>query len=98
MPEASQFLLGHRELLELLIKHANVHDGRWMLMANFGIAPGNYGPSPDQVVPGITVAIQKMGIQLADSATPVEMTLDASDVNPPPKARKAPASRRGKKP
>ena len=98
MPEASQFILGHRELLELLIKHSKVHDGRWMLMANFAIAPGNYGPSPDQVVPGVAIALQKIGIQRADPKTPIEMTLDASDVNPPPKARKAPVSKRGKMP
>jgi len=98
MPEASQFVLGHRELLELLIKHSNVHEGRWMLMASFGISPGNYGPSQGEVVPGVAIAVQKIGIQRADAKTPVEMTMDASEVNPPPKARKATASRRGKKP
>ena len=97
MPEASQYVLDHREMLELLIKHVGVGEGRWMLMANFAISPGNFGPSPDQAVPGVAVALQKIGIQRAESKTAVELTLDASAVNPPPKARKVPASKRPKK-
>ncbi len=97
MPEASQYVLNHREMLELLIKHVGVGEGRWMLMANFAIAPGNFGATPDQAVPGVAVALQKIGIQRAESNTAVELTLDASVVNPPRKARKTPASKRRQK-
>ena len=97
MPETNQIVLNHREMLELLIKHTGVHEGRWSLMATFGLTAGTFGPSPDQAVPGVTVALQKLGIQRAKPDTPVELTLDASDVNPAQKARKAPASKRRKK-
>ena len=97
MPETNQIVLNHREVLELIIKHVGVSEGRWMLMATFGLAAGTFGPSPDQAVPGVTVGLQKLGIQRAEPNTPVELTFDASDVNPVRKARKAPASKRRKK-
>ncbi len=87
MPEASQYLFTNKELLELLIKEAGVREGRWVLMATFGIAPGNYGPSPDQMSPGTVVAINQMGIQLAGADTPEGMGMDAAEVNPPIKKR-----------
>ena len=97
MPQANQYVLDRQELLELLIKDVGVGEGRWMLMANFGISAGSFGPSPDQAVPGVTIGLQKIGIQRAEPNTPVELTLDASDINPPPKARKTAASKRRKK-
>ena len=97
MPEASQYYLNRQEMLELLIKHVGVDEGRWTLIANFGITAGNFGPSSDQAVPGVTVALQKIGIQRAELNTPVELTLDASAINPPPKAPKTAASKRRKK-
>ena len=89
MPEVDQYVLNHKELLALIIKASNCHEGRWMLMANFGIAPGNYGPSNDEMVPGVAIAVTKIGIKRAEPNTPVEMTLDAAVVNPAPKRAKA---------
>ena len=82
MPEANQFTFTNKELLELLIKKAGVHEGRWILMTNFGITPGNFGPSPDQFSPGVAVVINQMGIQRAQPETPEPMSLDAAVVNP----------------
>lgn len=84
MPEASQYLFTNKELLELLIKEAGVREGRWVLMATFGIA---HGPSPDRMSPGTVVAINQMGIQLAGADTPEGMGMDAAEVNPPIKKR-----------
>ena len=94
MAEANQVLLDHKELLELLIKHTDIHEGKWILMASFGMAPGNYGPTPEQTVPGIAIAVQTMGIQRAGNDTPAAMILDASVVNPPPTPRKKTAPKR----
>jgi hypothetical protein len=52
MPEVNQYLFNHKELLELMIKKADVHEGKWIVMANLGFSPGNFGPSPDQMSPG----------------------------------------------
>ncbi len=97
MPEINQYVLNNIELLELIIKHSRFHEGRWMLMAKFGIAPGNYGPSPDEAGPGIAMAFTNIGIQRAGPNTPKKMMLDASDINPPPKAPKSRKKSRNRK-
>jgi hypothetical protein len=84
MPEANQIVFDNKELLELLLKKADVHEGKWILQIMFGFGPGNFGPTPDQMTPGVVVAVQKIGIQRATDETPVEMTIDAAVVNPPP--------------
>ena len=85
MPEISQYLFSNQELLELLVKEAKVHEGKWMLMAGFGVTPGNYGPSPDQMAPGMVFAITQIGIQKAPPDAPEGSWVDASVVNPPKK-------------
>lgn len=89
MAEPTQFALTHKELVELIIKSANIHEGRWMLSVTFGFAPGNFGPSQEQLSPGTVVAINQIGIQreLQDMPIPPGLVVDAAVVNPPPKAR-----------
>lgn len=87
MPEADQYKFANKELLEMLIKQADVHDGQWVLLVNFAFSAGNFGPSSDQLLPGAVTAIQHIGIQRAVANTPVEMMLDAKKVNPRRTAR-----------
>jgi len=87
MAEATQYTVTNRELVELIIRHADIHDGKWIMMAAFGFAPGNFGPTNDKLVPGTIVAIQNVGISRAEPNTPPEMTVDASVVNPRPKKK-----------
>jgi hypothetical protein len=82
MPEANQYTLSHKELVELIIKQCGIHEGRWVLMANLGFAAGNFGPSNDQMSPGAVVSITQLGISRADQNAPREMTVDAAVVNP----------------
>ncbi|MCL6739882.1 hypothetical protein LZ518_01845 [Sphingomonas sp. RB56-2] len=82
MPTANQYSLSHRELTEIIIKHADVHEGKWMLMATFGFNAGNFGPSENDVLPGAVVAIQQLGIQRAEAGAPAGMIVDAAEVNP----------------
>jgi hypothetical protein len=82
MPEANSYAFKHKEVLELLIKKADVHEGKWMLMANFGFSGGNVGPSPEEASPGAFVAILNIGIQRAGADSPSGLMLDAADVNP----------------
>lgn len=82
MPEANQYLFSHKELLELMIKQAGVHEGKWVTTANLGFSPGNFGPSPDQLAPGAAVIVLQMGIQRAPAEAPAEMVMDAAKVNP----------------
>jgi hypothetical protein len=82
MPEANQYIFSHKELLELFIKQAGLHEGKWVIMANLGFSTGNFGPSADQMAPGAVVAVLNMGIQKAPADTPSEMSVDAAIVNP----------------
>lgn len=85
MPEANQFTLSHRELIELIIKHVDVHDGRWGLLVNLNIATGQFGPTPDQANPGAMIGITQIGINRLIPGTPVPeggLVVDAAKVNP----------------
>jgi hypothetical protein len=102
MPNPTQFALTHQELVALIIKNAGIHEGRWMLSITFGYAPGNFGPTQDQMVPGTVVAISQIGIQreVMEGIAPAGLTVDAAAVNPAPKQRSRvikPAARASRK-
>ncbi len=81
MPEVNQYLFTNKELLELLVKRAGVSEGRWVLMANFGIGPAAIGPAVDQMSPGVAIVIGQMGIQRAQANVPEALSVDAAVVN-----------------
>jgi hypothetical protein len=81
MPEANQYLFSNKELLELLIKQADLHEGRWTLMANFGVSPGSIGPTPEQAAPGVAIFVSQIGITRAQKDTPEAISADATIVN-----------------
>lgn len=86
MPEANQFTWTHKELVTLLVKAADIHEGRWWLMMNFGMGAGNFGPSEEQVGPGAFVAVTAVGIQreTSEAKAPSGLVVDAAEVNPAP--------------
>jgi len=86
MPEINQVMFSNRELLELLIRKADVHEGRWILSVTFGFSAGNFGPTDAQMGPGAVTVIQQIGIQRAPADAPPAMGLDAAQVNPPSSA------------
>ena len=86
MPEANQYSVTNKELVELIIRKAEIRDGRWMLSVNLGFSPGNFGPTPDQVSPGVIVGITSIGItrvtpEMNASET---LTVDAAALYPRP--------------
>lgn len=95
MPEINQYTLTHRELLELLIKHNNVHEGKWSLLVQLAMSAGMFGPTTDQTFPGVAVTFNQIGIQRAsagsgtDPQKPGVIILDAAAVNPKPKKARA---------
>jgi hypothetical protein len=87
MPVANQISFSNKELLELLIKKAGVHEGNWILMVNFGFTAGNFGPTGGPIAPGVVVTINHVGIQRAAADSLPEMWLDAAIVNPESKSK-----------
>jgi hypothetical protein len=82
MPEIEQYKFKHKEVVELLIKSAGLHEGKWQLALEFGLAALNMGPSPDEVVPGAAVAVVSIGLQRANPESPPALVADAAVVNP----------------
>jgi|SRR5271163_852107 len=82
MPEPNQYTVKPRELVELIIKASGIKEGRWFLFANFGFAPGNFGPNPAQMAPGAAVIIQGIGIQREqpEALMPPEVVVDAAEL------------------
>jgi hypothetical protein len=79
-----QFQLQPKELIELILKSQDIHEGRWVLAAEFGIGTGNFGPSADQLVPGVAIGLSKVGIQqvTGNQTVPAQIIVDAALVNP----------------
>lgn len=83
MPVATEYYLENRELVELIIKASDIHEGKWYLSATFGFSAGNFGPTDDKVAPGSIVVIDKIGITRYSETLPPQIAVDASVVNPP---------------
>ena len=88
MPEVSQINLSYKELIELIIKHSDIHEGKWSLSLGFQIGVGLYGPAPDQMSLGAMIGVNQIGIQRVQEGAPQPpgaIWVDAKEVNPPPK-------------
>jgi hypothetical protein len=75
-----------KELTEILIKHYDLHEGKYYLKLNFQIGTGLFGPASDAICPTAMIGISKFGLMESVEDTPI--TIDAAKVNPP-KPKKA---------
>jgi hypothetical protein len=82
MPEVQTYSFNHKELLEILIRASNIHEGTWMLQMNFGFTAGNFGPNDENVLPGIVSVVNNIGITRAPENAPKALVVDAAEVNP----------------
>jgi len=82
MPQATQIVFKHRELVEMLIKSQEIHDGIWGLFVRFGIGATNLGPSDAELQPAAIVPILEIGLQKFEKET--NISVDAAKVNPKP--------------
>lgn len=76
-----------RELATVLVKHFDLHDGRYDLLVEFQIGMGLFGPNPETTNPGAMVGVSKVGL-IPSSPVDSPMTVDASLINPRPPAKK----------
>jgi hypothetical protein len=81
MPPAAVYIFTPKEVLEALIKSANLHEGKWMLSVNFSFAAGPVGP-PDNVVPGAIVGVNNFSLRRTGSDEQSSIVTDAAEVNP----------------
>ncbi len=84
MAEKEKRLFTHKELAELLVKHAGIREGHWGLLVEFGLAAANMpiaGPDGGFALkPTAIIPVNSIGILRFDESTP--LTVDAAAVNP----------------
>lgn len=83
---ASAYNFSHKELVQLMLKDAGIHEGIWSLSVNFRLGAGSFGPSPTEVTPTGFVGVEGVGLQKIevspDSPIP-PLAFDAALLNPP---------------
>lgn len=72
-----------KELAVALIKKNQIHEGHHELSIEFQVAIAVVGPTIEDVAPGAVVSAKRIGLKRV--AEPNPMTVDAAEVNPPPK-------------
>lgn len=63
MPETTQHVFSHKEVVEALIEKLGIKEGIWGLYVEFGIVGANIGPDPDNILPTAVVPLVKLGLQ-----------------------------------
>ncbi len=92
MAESGQYIFTYKEVVEALLKKQGIHEGIWGLYVKFGIKAVNLGEEKGDIRPTAVIPILELGLNKFDDET--NMSLDASKVNPKPKAA---IPRKGKK-
>jgi hypothetical protein len=87
MPEATQIVFKHAEIVEMLIKKQEIHEGIWGLFIKFGLNASNVGATETEVMPAAILGVLEIGLQKFDKES--NIALNAAKVNPkPPEAAK----------
>lgn len=75
-------MFSHKEMVEILIKKAGLHEGIWMLSIDFQIGVSNVSRPEDagQLKPAVLTLVEKIGLSSTDSEN--SLSLDAAKVNP----------------
>ncbi len=80
MAESTQIAFKHTEIVELLLKKQDIHEGIWGLFIKFGLGASNVGPTDSDLNPAAIIAILEIGLQKFEKET--NISVDASKVNP----------------
>ncbi len=81
MPEIKHYAFSHREIVEMLVKNLDIHDGFWGITIEFGFGAGAFpAPPKGSPVPGAIVQVSRIGIQKFDQ--PIPESVDAAAINP----------------
>lgn len=81
-----------KDVITLLIKHFDIHEGMYDLGLEFQIGVGNFGPNKEKAYPGAAIGLA--GIKLVESAAMGPHTVDAAKCNPAATASEKKAPRK----
>lgn len=80
MPEPTQIVFTHKEIVELLLKKQDIHEGIWGLFIKFGLKAANIGSSPSDLMPAAIVPVLEIGLQKGKEEG--SLFVDAAKANP----------------
>jgi hypothetical protein len=87
MPETKTIAFSHKEVAEALVRYNDLHEGLWGLYIEFGLAAANVAPETGgDLLPTAIIPIKKIGLMRFDE--PNNLTVNASEANPPRTAKK----------
>jgi len=87
MPESTQIVFTHKEVVEALLKQQQIHDGIWGIYVKFGIKAANVGMSDSDLMPAAIVPVLEIGLQKFENEN--NLSVDAAKVNPRTTASRA---------
>lgn len=86
MADVNQYMLGQSELAEVILKHLNVHEGKWYVSLTIHTSTGNFSVGAEQPpAPGAAFMATQFGINRVLEGTampPNAVIVDAAEVNP----------------
>lgn len=80
MPEPSQLIFSFQELVTLMLKAQDIHEGIWGLFVRFALNAANIGETESDMRPTAMVPLMQIGLQRMDKLT--NISVDAAKVNP----------------
>jgi hypothetical protein len=82
MAEEKRLNYTNKELLILMLKDKGIHEGNWVLGAEFAFTASNIGQSPDgsDASPAGIVALSN--VHIAQVQQPLPFSVDAAEANP----------------
>src|SRR6266567_1854572 len=79
MPEATQIVFKHRELVEILLKAQGIREGIWGLYVRFGLGAQNVGVTEADLNPTAIIPVLEIGLQKFEKEN--NLSVDAAKVN-----------------
>ena len=80
-----------KDITEILVKHFELHDGKYDISIEFNIGVGAVGPDEQSRLPGAMIAVSRIGVMQANQDGPA--TVNAAEINPKPAAAKKPRAK-----
>jgi|GEM_PF-1696232 len=89
MTEKTKFEFTNKELVALMLKAQNIHEGNWALSANLAFSAMNIGqlPNGSDASPAGVVAVVGLAIERVSEQLP--FSVNAAEANPKPQPKKS---------
>lgn len=86
----------YKEIVECLIKEKNIHKGIWGIVIGFDLGAANVAKrdEPNSFMPAAVIPIVDIGIERVEEES--NLTVNAAEINPDPKAKKSKTSKKNK--